>query len=174
MDAIEGMRQQKELALAMKTALLKGRLDDFGWLLGQAWQAKKKMSPRITTPLIDEIYEVALQNGAAGGKVTGAGGGGFMLLYVDFENRPRVAEALDRLGVTASGFLFRTARGAGLEALKATWLPSYSISRTLEPLDAVFLDRDGTINVKAAGWLLHLLSVAVAVAPASRARRYEP
>lgn len=105
-DAIEGMRQQKELALAMKTALLKGRLDDFGWLLGQAWQAKKKMSPKITTPLIDEIYELALQNGAAGGKVTGAGGGGYMLLYVDFENRPRVAEALDRLGVTASAFSF--------------------------------------------------------------------
>jgi D-glycero-alpha-D-manno-heptose-7-phosphate kinase len=105
-DALAGLREQKELALAMKAALLKGRLDDFGWLLGQAWQAKKKMSPRITTPLINEIYEVALQNGAAGGKVTGAGGGGFMLLYVDFENRPRVAEALERLGVTASGFSF--------------------------------------------------------------------
>jgi D-glycero-alpha-D-manno-heptose-7-phosphate kinase len=105
-DAIAGLREQKELALAMKAALLKGRLDDFGWLLGQAWQAKKKMSPRITTPLIDEIYEVALQNGAAGGKVTGAGGGGFMLLYVDFENRPKVADALERLGVTASGFSF--------------------------------------------------------------------
>jgi D-glycero-alpha-D-manno-heptose-7-phosphate kinase len=105
-DAIAGLREQKDLALAMKAALLKGRLDDFGWLLGQAWQAKKKMSPRIATPLIDEIYEVALKNGAAGGKVTGAGGGGFMLLYVDFENRPRVAEALDKLGVTATGFSF--------------------------------------------------------------------
>ena len=106
MDATDGLREQKELALAMKAALLKGRLDDFGWLLGEAWQAKKKMSPRISTPLIDEIYEVALQNGAAGGKVTGAGGGGFMLLYVDFENRPRVAEALERLGVTANGLSF--------------------------------------------------------------------
>ncbi len=106
LDATEGLREQKELALAMKAALLKGRLDDFGWLLGEAWHAKKKMSPRITTPFIDEIYEVALKNGAAGGKVTGAGGGGFMLLYVDFENRPRVAEALERLGVTATGFSF--------------------------------------------------------------------
>ena len=105
-DATEGLRAQKELALAMKVALLRGRLDDFGRLLGHAWQAKKKMSPRISTPFIDEIYDVAMQNGAAGGKVTGAGGGGFMLLYVDFENRPRVAEALERLGVTASGFSF--------------------------------------------------------------------
>ncbi|HTT88953.1 MAG TPA: hypothetical protein VMF65_05315 [Acidimicrobiales bacterium] len=105
-DALHGLREQKELALAMKAALLKGKLDDFGWLLGQAWEAKKKMSPRIATPVIDEIYEVARQNGAAGGKVTGAGGGGFMLLYVDFENRPRVADALQRLGVTATGFSF--------------------------------------------------------------------
>jgi D-glycero-alpha-D-manno-heptose-7-phosphate kinase len=105
-DALNGLREQKELALAMKAALLKGRLDDFGWLLGQAWIAKKKMSPKIATPVIDEIYDVALQNGAAGGKVTGAGGGGFMLLYVDFENRPRVADALERLGVTATGFSF--------------------------------------------------------------------
>jgi D-glycero-alpha-D-manno-heptose-7-phosphate kinase len=105
-DALDGLREQKDLALAMKAALLKGQLDDFGWLLGQAWEAKKKMSPRITNPVIDEIYEVARQNGAAGGKVTGAGGGGFMLLYVDFENRPRVADALARLGVTASGFSF--------------------------------------------------------------------
>jgi len=105
-ESLEGLREQKELALAMKTALLKGRLDDFGWLLGQAWQAKKKMSPRITTPLIDEMYEVALSNGAAGGKVTGAGGGGYMLLYVDFERRPQVVEALERLGVSATGFSF--------------------------------------------------------------------
>ncbi len=105
-DTLKGLREQKDLALAMKTALLKGRLDDFGWLLGQAWEAKKRMSPRITTPLIDEIYEVARKNGAAGGKVTGAGGGGFMLLYVDFENRPRVADALEKLGVTANGFSF--------------------------------------------------------------------
>jgi D-glycero-alpha-D-manno-heptose-7-phosphate kinase len=105
-ESVEGLREQKELSLAMKTALLRGRLDDFGWLLGQAWLAKKKMSPRITTPLIDEMYELALRNGAAGGKVTGAGGGGYMLLYVDFEKRPRVVEALEGLGVVATGLSF--------------------------------------------------------------------
>jgi D-glycero-alpha-D-manno-heptose-7-phosphate kinase len=105
-SALEGLREQKQLALAMKTALLKGRLDDFGWLLGEAWRAKKKMSPRITTPIIDEMYDVALRNGAAGGKVTGAGGGGFMLLYVDFERRPQVVEALERIGVSATGVSF--------------------------------------------------------------------
>ncbi|MGH9104675.1 MAG: GHMP kinase [Acidimicrobiales bacterium] len=105
-DALAGLREQKHLARAMKEALLKGKLDDFGWLLGQAWEAKKKMSPKITTPLIDEMYQLALDNGALGGKVTGAGGGGHMLLYVDFEHRHRVMDALGKLGVIASGFSF--------------------------------------------------------------------
>jgi D-glycero-alpha-D-manno-heptose-7-phosphate kinase len=106
LDAIAGLREQKQLALAMKAALLRGQLDNFGWLLGEAWQAKKKMSPRITTPFIDEMYEVATRNGAIGGKVTGAGGGGYMLLYVDFEHRHQVVQALEAMGVAASGFSF--------------------------------------------------------------------
>jgi D-glycero-alpha-D-manno-heptose-7-phosphate kinase len=104
--ALEGLRQQKDLATAMKAALLQGRLDDFGWLLGQAWEAKKKMSPKITTPLIDEMYDLAVRCGATGGKVTGAGGGGYMLLYVDFEHRHKVVEAMEGLGVAATGFSF--------------------------------------------------------------------
>jgi D-glycero-alpha-D-manno-heptose-7-phosphate kinase len=103
---LQGLRQQKELALAMKAALLRSKLDDFGSLLGQAWEAKKKMSPKITTPFIDEMYELALSNGALGGKVTGAGGGGYMLLYVDFEHRHRVSSALGGLGVAVTAFSF--------------------------------------------------------------------
>jgi D-glycero-alpha-D-manno-heptose-7-phosphate kinase len=105
-ETLQGLRQQKELALAMKAALLRGKLHDFGSLLGQAWQAKKHMSPKITTPFIDEMYDLALRNGALGGKVTGAGGGGYMLLYVDFERRHRVSAALEGLGVTVSEFSF--------------------------------------------------------------------
>ncbi len=105
-DALSGLREQKLLALSMKAALLRGELDDFGYLLGQAWQAKKKMSPRISTPHIDELYEAAQRAGARGGKVTGAGGGGYMLLYVDFERRHKVVEAMEAMGATASGFSF--------------------------------------------------------------------
>jgi len=105
-DTLQGLRNQKELAVAMKTALLHDELEDFGWLLGQAWEAKKKLSPKITNALIDEVYFVAIKNGAIGGKVTGAGGGGYVLLYVDFERRHRVAAAVERLGVTVSNFAF--------------------------------------------------------------------
>ena len=105
-DTLEGLRAQKELAVAMKNALLWGQLDEFGWLLGQAWEAKKKMSPKISTEFIDEIYDVAMRAGARGGKVTGAGGGGYILLYVEFELRHKVIAELDKLGVSTADFAF--------------------------------------------------------------------
>lgn len=101
-----GLRRQKELATAMKNALLQGRLTEFGRLLGDAWECKKQMSPKITNPHIDAIYEEACALGALGGKVTGAGGGGHMLLYCDFQRKHDVAEALIRLGATVSEFSF--------------------------------------------------------------------
>jgi D-glycero-alpha-D-manno-heptose-7-phosphate kinase len=105
-DTLDGLRTQKNLAVAMKVALLRNQLEEFGWLLGQAWEAKKKLSPKVTNEFIDEAYSTALENGAIGGKVTGAGGGGYILFYVDFERRHRVAAALERLGVTVSTFAF--------------------------------------------------------------------
>jgi D-glycero-alpha-D-manno-heptose-7-phosphate kinase len=105
-ETLEGLRTQKELAVAMKVALLRDELEEFGWLLGQAWDAKKKMSPKISNEFIDEAYSTALDNGAIGGKVTGAGGGGYILFYVDFERRHRVSASLERLGVTVSSFAF--------------------------------------------------------------------
>lgn len=104
--ALEGLRAQKDLALAMKAALLRGELDSFGDLLGQAWAEKKKMSPLITSVLIDEAYELAVRHGATGGKVTGAGGGGYILFYCDFTRKHRVAEALEKLGATVTEFSF--------------------------------------------------------------------
>jgi D-glycero-alpha-D-manno-heptose-7-phosphate kinase len=105
-DTLEGLRRQKDFAVEMKNALLRGRTDAFGDLLHQAWEAKKKLSPRIATPFIDEAYEAAKQHGALGGKVTGAGGGGFMLFYCVFERKHEVADALARLGATVSEFAF--------------------------------------------------------------------
>ena len=105
-SALEGLRMQKELAVEMKNALLRRRLGDFGELLGTAWEYKKKLSPRITTGFIDEAYQAARGAGALGGKVTGAGGGGYMLFYCPFHLKHRVAETLTRMGGEITEFEF--------------------------------------------------------------------
>ncbi len=105
-QALEGLRAQRELAEQMKVALVRGEVDAFGSLLGQAWQEKRKMSSRISTPLIDEAVELALKAGALGGKVTGAGGGGHMVFVCEFERKHVVAEALLGLGLTLSEVTF--------------------------------------------------------------------
>ncbi len=105
-ETLRGLRMQKELATEMKAALLQGRLDAFGEQLGSAWDYKKKLSPKITNPFIDEIYAEAIKHGALGGKVTGAGGGGYMVFYCDSRRKHRVAEALVRLGTTVAEVSF--------------------------------------------------------------------
>ncbi len=105
-NALGGLRMQKELATQMKDALLRGRLTEFGELMGTAWEYKKQMSPRISTPLIDEAYAEATGHGAIGGKVTGAGGGGFMMFYCPAGSRHRVAERLTQMGLDEAEFAF--------------------------------------------------------------------
>jgi D-glycero-alpha-D-manno-heptose-7-phosphate kinase len=105
-DALSGLRRQKELAVAMKDALLKRRLNEFGHLLGESWEAKKRLSGRISNERIEEMYETACRHGALGGKVTGAGGGGFMLFYCDYRCKHRVAEALVNMGARVDEFAF--------------------------------------------------------------------
>jgi D-glycero-alpha-D-manno-heptose-7-phosphate kinase len=105
-DALAGLRMQKELAQEMKEALLRGRLSDFGELLGTAWEHKKRMSPRISTPVIDEAYAEARARGALGGKVTGAGGGGFMIFYCPPGTRHRIVARLNQLGLEEAEFSF--------------------------------------------------------------------
>lgn len=108
-DTLDGLRAQKELAVAMKAALLTGELDEFGALLGEAWTQKKRMSPIISNDRIDELYELALAHGAMGGKLTGAGGGGYILFFCDFTKRHRVIDALEFAGATVTEFTFDTA-----------------------------------------------------------------
>lgn len=104
--ALEGLRAGKGLAVEMKNALLQRRLNDFGELLGTAWEEKKKMSPRIANDFIDEAYGAARKQGALGGKVTGAGGGGYMLFYCRYDRKHRVADRLVELGATVTEFAF--------------------------------------------------------------------
>lgn len=105
-DALAGLRRGKELALAMKNALLQRRLNDFGSLLGSAWEEKKRLSSKISSEFIDTAYEEAIKQGALGGKVTGAGGGGYMLFYCPFQRKHRVAEALTAMGGQVTEFEF--------------------------------------------------------------------
>lgn len=75
----------------------KKSLDEFGELLHEGWKIKKSLSSKISNPVIDEIYDTAISSGALGGKILGAGGGGFMLFYVQKENQERVRSKLSGL-----------------------------------------------------------------------------
>ena len=116
-ETLEGLRMQKDLALQMKNALLRGQLNRFGELLGEAWRYKKQMSSKISNSDIDAAYEVALQHGALGGKITGAGGGGYLLLYCDFARKHKVAQALTGHGISVTEFSFEP---RGLTTWRAT------------------------------------------------------
>jgi len=74
-----------------------GDLADFGRLLHESWMLKRSLSSRVSTPEIDAMYETARRAGAIGGKITGAGGGGFLLLYVEPDRQPSVRKALSHL-----------------------------------------------------------------------------
>ncbi|HWT23029.1 MAG TPA: hypothetical protein VN213_05930 [Solirubrobacteraceae bacterium] len=105
-DTVGALRAQKELAVEMKNALLRGRLADFGALLDSAWQAKRRMSDRISTPRIEQLYEEARKAGALGAKVTGAGGGGYLLVYCGNGSKHKVAARMLDLGADVEEIAF--------------------------------------------------------------------
>lgn len=96
--SVNAMHNIKEQAIRMKEALLKGQFDKVGEILDYGWQNKKMMAEGITNPYLDEIYETAINAGAGGGKISGAGGGGFMILYCPRNSRTNVINALKRFG----------------------------------------------------------------------------
>lgn len=87
-------------------ALESGDLPRLGSILHRSWERKKRLASGITTPDIDTAYETALEAGALGGKISGAGGGGFLLLYCEPEGQPAVTEALQKLGLIRLDFHF--------------------------------------------------------------------
>jgi D-glycero-alpha-D-manno-heptose-7-phosphate kinase len=104
--SIEAMHALKQTAIEMKDTLLKGNLDYIGTLLDKSWAQKKQMATGITNPLIDEIYETAMKAGATGGKISGAGGGGFMFFYCPGNARHAVIDALGKFGGQAKRYEF--------------------------------------------------------------------
>ena len=105
-SVIRAMDELKHIAVALKNALLRDKPNEFGALLNEAWMNKKKMATQISNPHIDELYETARKHGALGGKITGAGGGGYMFFYCDFKRKHIVAEQLERLGAQVVEFDF--------------------------------------------------------------------
>ena len=91
---IEAMIEVKNNAYHIKEALEVGDLKRFGSLLDQAWNSKKKMSPEISNDYLDRIYEIASQNGALGGKIAGAGGGGYFMFYCEEEKQENLKNAM--------------------------------------------------------------------------------
>ncbi len=97
-NTINGLHRLKQIGVDSRNALEDGNLLEFGRLLREHWDTKKKMAPTASTPEFDAIYELALKNGATGGKIMGAGGGGFFMFHCS-SNRAKLTEILEAHGL---------------------------------------------------------------------------
>jgi len=104
--SIDAMHQLKEQAKMMKEALLVGRLDEIGEILDYGFRQKKNMAANISNSSIEEIYEAVKKSGATGGKISGAGGGGFMIFYCPKNTRYQVIETLNTFGGRVNPYQF--------------------------------------------------------------------
>jgi len=104
--SVDAMDELKTLCVEMKNALLQGKLTLFGELLSASWVHKKRMATKITSPKIDALYDEAIAAGAIGGKLLGAGGGGYLLVYAPFTRKHLVAKRLEALGGQLVDFNF--------------------------------------------------------------------
>lgn len=100
------LREMKQLTLQLKRSLLVGNIPEFGDLLHCAWLAKRSVAPGITTSHIDELYATARAHGAWGGKILGAGGGGYLLIAAPYRDRQRIVSALEQAGAQHVPFAF--------------------------------------------------------------------
>jgi D-glycero-alpha-D-manno-heptose-7-phosphate kinase len=98
-NRVTELNRMKEMVEEAIQILQAGRrpIEDFGRLLHESWRYKRILSARVSTPEIDTMYEAAMSAGAIGGKILGAGGGGFLLLFVPPERQASVRERLKRL-----------------------------------------------------------------------------
>ena len=104
--SVDAMHNLKEQAHQMKDSLLRGELNKIGEILHFGWQNKKQMAASISNKLIDDIYSSAIEHGAAGGKISGAGGGGFMFFFCPGITKIKVARAIEAFGGKVQPFKF--------------------------------------------------------------------
>ena len=105
-DVKDRIQTNVDLTYKMRNHLLKGRLTDFGYCLHKAWELKRSFSSKISNSFLDEIYNGAIQNGAIGGKLLGAGGGGYFLFYVPSFDRHTLMNWIKTKGLIATPFVF--------------------------------------------------------------------
>lgn len=94
--SVDATHRVKKTAILMKEALLKGDIEELATILGESWKAKRSMSKSISNSMIDEFYDAAIEAGAISAKISGAGGGGFMMIFVKPEKRYSVEKNLSR------------------------------------------------------------------------------
>jgi len=104
-NVVDSMHYIKELGYKILDAAESGNITDIGLMFDQHWQYKKRISTKMTNSHFDRIYEIAKENGALGGKISGAGGGGFFLFYVE-EKRPKFREEMKKLGLREMRYRF--------------------------------------------------------------------
>jgi D-glycero-alpha-D-manno-heptose-7-phosphate kinase len=105
-DMVQNLHFTKEIGLATRKYLEKGEVDMVGELFHIHWDIKKKRSPNISNPVINECYDIAIKNGAIGGKLIGAGGGGFLMFYCKDGEKHKVVEAIEKMGLKWERFHF--------------------------------------------------------------------
>jgi len=105
-EMINNLHQIKDIGLETRRYLERGQVNMLGELLHVHWEVKKKRSRKISDPFINECYEVARKNGAAGGKLVGAGGGGFFMFYCNNNDKPKLVEAMQKMGLRWERFHF--------------------------------------------------------------------
>ena len=104
-DVVESMHAIKEIGYRILEAVESGNLTDVGLLFDEHWRRKKRISSRMSNPRFNEIYEIAKSNGALGGKISGAGGGGFFAFYVE-ENHGKFRETMKKLSLREMRYRF--------------------------------------------------------------------
>ena len=105
-ESVDSLERIKALTLELKEALLTGDLPSFAEILDESWHAKRHLAEGITNDRIDDLYEVGKRSGALAGKLLGAGGGGYLLLFCPFERRPAIAQAMEEAGARVVKFNF--------------------------------------------------------------------
>lgn len=105
-SVLQALHHIKQVAVDMQDCLERGDLDEFARLLEYSWQEKRRLAPGLSTDFVDECYQLAREHGATGGKITGAGGGGFLMLYCREHAQDAVTQALEARGLKRMNFQF--------------------------------------------------------------------
>ncbi len=132
---LQALHHIKQVAIDVQACLERGDLEEFARLLDYAWQEKRRLAPGLSTGFIDECYSLALHHGAAAGKITGAGGGGFLLLYCREQAQEAVTGALEERGLKRMNFRFDQ-QGAAVVLNVASFSPHW-VAPYAEPASTV-------------------------------------